>query len=135
MNLETGNEQASIDGLSQSYEGSAATVIRGATIESLVMATQRMSDPGNSDKLTIAKTGQLMQGPATRSQVEARGDDTSTALFLDAAKTMEANAALKRLRKVCAISQTPILSDQKGKSLLWGCGRGIGGGFSVLPIC
>jgi hypothetical protein len=115
-NLEIGNEQASVDGLSQSYEGRAATVIRGAIIESLVMVTQRMSDPGNSDKLTIAKAAQLLQDPATRSQVGARGDATSITLFLDAAKAMETNAALKRLRKVRNFAIAHLIPSKREKA-------------------
>ena len=37
-------------------------MLRGAVVESLVLAIQRVTDPGGSDKVTLAKVAELING-------------------------------------------------------------------------
>lgn len=98
--LEVGNEQESVDALATSEEGHTATLIRGAVTESLVLAIQRMSDPGRSDKITLAKVAEQIQVQTTRPDVEALSSAADVDAFLAAVDTLAHNAALKRLRDV-----------------------------------
>lgn len=98
--LKVGNEQASVDALSTTEEGHTATLIRGAVMESLVLAIQRMSDPGGSDKMTLAKVAELVQKPATRPDIDTLSSAADVDAFLSAVAALGASDALKRLRAV-----------------------------------
>jgi hypothetical protein len=98
--LEVGNESESVAALSNSEEGHAATLVRGAVVESLVLAIQRMSDPGRSDKVTLAKVAELIQAPATRPDINRLSSAADVDAFLAAVAALDASGALKRLRAV-----------------------------------
>jgi len=93
-----GQESASIAAIGAFHGGHAAVLIRGAVLESIVLAVSRMCDPGRSDKHTIAKARELAERPGVIGVFNAQISQLAFTSFVNCAAGLESLDAGKKLR-------------------------------------
>lgn len=93
-----GQEPASIAAVGAFHGGHTAVLVRGAVLESIVLAVSRMCDPGGSDKHTIAKARELTETPGATGVFTGQTSQLAFTSFLSCAAELESLDAGKKLR-------------------------------------
>jgi len=120
-----GQEPTSIAAVNAFGGADAAELLRGAVLESIVLAVLRMCDPGGSDKHTISRARELAEAPGVTETFSGQDSEQAFVRFAKSAtelESLDAHKKLRAMRNYAVAHKIPTKFQPSGRPLfedLW----------------